>query len=113
MCFLVDFKVLDLNISTSIEPSSLALSLRGDAAVKCWNNDYIGALQDLEMANDFQPNDPLIISLRGHIKRKKGDVSSALSDLDMAISLESSFPNLFCRRTLDKQMIHAMYKLAL
>ena len=113
MCFLVDFKVLDLNISTSIEPSSLALSLRGEAAVKCWNNDYVGALQDLEMANGFQPNNPLIISLRGHIKRKIGDVSSALSDLDMAISLESSFPNLFCRRTLDKQMIHAMYKLAL
>lgn len=113
MCFLADFKMLDLNISTSIEPSSLALSLRGDAAVKCWNTDYVGALQDLEMANNFQPNDPLILLLRGHIKRKMGDFPSALSDLDMAITLESSFPNLFCRKALDSQMIHAMYKLAL
>jgi len=51
-------------------------------------NDYEGALEDLDKADDLKPNNVCTLTFRGDVKRMLGDYQGALKDLDYAMGLE-------------------------
>jgi len=58
------------------------LKIRG--FVKGQLEDYQGALEDLNKANVFEPNDASTLSARGNVKRQMEDYQGALEDLEKA-----------------------------
>jgi tetratricopeptide (TPR) repeat protein len=62
------------------------LESRGD--VKRILNDYQGALEDLNKANVFKPNNANTLKIRGDVKRMLKDYQGALEDLDKADVLQ-------------------------
>jgi tetratricopeptide (TPR) repeat protein len=56
--------------------------LRGD--VKCWLNDYQGALEDLTKSDLLKPNDTFTLRALGAAKSALGDHRGALESLNSA-----------------------------
>jgi len=62
------------------------LQERADRKIE--EDDLEGALEDLDKADNFRPNDSGTLKVRGNVKRIMGDFEEALEDLDKANELD-------------------------
>jgi tetratricopeptide (TPR) repeat protein len=62
------------------------LTIRGD--VKRASKDYQGALEDLDQAHVFDPNNAFILTIRGDVKRALKDYQGALENLNKSHVLD-------------------------
>jgi tetratricopeptide (TPR) repeat protein len=80
----------------STQSNAFTYRCRGEA--KRMLGDFKGALEDLNLADRYQPNNPFILKLRGDTKRMLGDVQGAMNDLTRSFQLDpTDVSTLRCR----------------